>query len=161
MKNSHLAIYLNDHLAGSVGALEILDRLIDTYHDLAIAQFCREARGEISEDQDELREVLKALEMSESSVRKAGAWLGEKVSRAKIRLEGEGIREPGLVLALESLVLGVKGKEVLWRTLATVQAKWPTLKRFDFTRLRQRAIDQGARMDEQRVQAAGEAFAPE
>ncbi len=160
MKNSHLATYLNDHLAGSVGALEILDRLIDTYHDLPIAQFCREARGEISDDQDDLREVLKALEISESSVRMAGAWLVEKFSRAKIRLEGEGIREPGLVLALESLVLGVKGKEVLWRSLAAVQAKWPPLQRFDFARLVQRAIGQGARIDEQRVAAASEAFAP-
>ena len=31
MSKEELPIYLNDHLAGSVGALELLDRLIETY----------------------------------------------------------------------------------------------------------------------------------
>jgi hypothetical protein len=31
MSKEDLSIYLNDHLAGSVGALELLDHLIETY----------------------------------------------------------------------------------------------------------------------------------
>jgi hypothetical protein len=41
MKNESLDLYLNDHLAGSVGALELFDRRIRIYEDRRIAGFCR------------------------------------------------------------------------------------------------------------------------
>lgn len=159
MENDDLAIYLNDHMAGSVGALELIDRLIKNYDGQPLAQFCQTLRNDIAADQEQLSEMMKALAVKESSIRQAGAWLSEKLSRFKLRLEGENPGKIGMVLALEGLVLGIKGKEGLWRALAAVQASWPPLQRFDFALLEQRAIEQGARVDEQRVPAARQAFA--
>jgi hypothetical protein len=158
MKNDDLAIYLNDHLAGSIGAIQMIDHLIEVYKGKPIAQFFNELRGEITADQDELREMMRALEVKESSVRKAGAWIAEKVGRAKLRPEGEGSSDPGLFLALEALVLGIRGKQVLWRALATVQESWPQLQRFDFARLQSRAQEQADRVDAKRLETAREAL---
>ncbi len=161
MKNDALATYLNDHFGGSVGAVEILDHLIETYEDLPIAGFCQQLRDEVSRDQETLREIMRALGVSESGMRKAGAWLVEKFSRAKMRVKGEEVGEPGLVLALESLVLGIKGKELLWRTLGVLRPTWPPLDRFDFATLRESAINQGARTDAERLRVAQAAYQPE
>ena len=160
MGNDHLATYLNDHLAGSVGALEILDHLIATYDESPITAFCRDVRAEINADQDELRAILRALDISESQLRKAGAWVGEKLSRVKLRLEGEEAGEPGLFMALESLVLGIKGKEALWETLTEIQPLCPALRAFDFVRLRRRALEQSASVDEKRLEYARSIFPP-
>jgi hypothetical protein len=154
MRNDHLVTYLNDHLAGSVGALEIFDRLIKEHEDQTIVSFFQEMKEEIEADQRELREMMGALGVGESSVRKAGAWVGEKLSRAKLTLD-KGV---GFVQALESLVLGIKGKELLWRALLPLQESWPELKRFDLNRLLQRAVVQGVRMDEKRIEIAGSVF---
>ena len=158
MKNKDLATYLNDHLAGSIGALELLDRMIDKYKEQPMAQFCCEMRAEISADQDELREIMKAVDVEESSLRKAGAWIMEKFSRAKLSLGDEESADLGLVQALESLVLGIKGKEVLWHALAAVQPDWPQLRQFDFARLEKRAVEQGTQADAERIQAVTRVF---
>lgn len=160
MKNDDLGIYLNDHLAGSVGAMEMIDNLIKTYEGKAIAQFCRDLRNEISADQDELREIMRALEIKESSVRKVGAWMAEKLGRPKLGLEGEGSGDAGLFVALEALVLGITGKQVLWRALMMVRSSWPQLQRFDLERLHKRAVEQTESVDEKRLEAAREALQP-
>lgn len=160
MKNENLVLYLNDHLAGSVGALELLDRLIRTYEDRSIVGFCREMKSEVEADQQVLRDVMTALDIEESSLRKASAWVAEKFSRAKLAMDGNESGEIGLVEALEGLVLGIKGKEGLWSALAAIQATWPPLKSLDFSRLKQRAIEQGMRVDAMRLKAATEAFQP-
>ena len=160
MKNDDLATYLNDHLAGSVGAIEMVDHLIEVYKGKPIAQFCKELRDKITADQEELKEMMRALEIKESSVRQAGAWIGEKLGRFKLRPEGEGAGDPGLFLALEALVLGITGKRALWAALATVQNDWPQLQRFDLARLQDRAIEQAGQVEAKRLEAAREALRP-
>ena len=160
MKNENLGIYLNDHLAGSVGALELLERLIRTYEDHSIVGFCREIKSEVEADQQVLRNVMAALGVEESAFRKASAWVAEKLSRAKLAIERNDSGEIGLVEALEGLVLGIKGKEGLWSALAGIQATWAPLKQFDFSRLKQRAVEQAMRVETMRLSAATEAFQP-
>jgi hypothetical protein len=160
MKNDEMATYLKDHLAGSVGALELVDHLIKTYEGKPIASFCQKLRDDINADQDELREIMRALEIKESSVRKAGAWVAEKLGRIKLGLEGEGAGDPGLFVALEALVLGITGKQVLWRALMMVHGDWPQLQQFDFDRLHKRAVEQVERVDAKRLEAAVAALRP-
>ena len=150
MKNDDLATYLNDHLAGSVGAIELIEHLIKTYEGNPIEEVCKELCADVSSDQDELRELMSTLEVKESNVRKASAWVAEKLSRPKLE-PSSGI---GLLQALEGLVLGIKGKEGLWRALEAVKKSRPQLERFDFERLRQRAIQQGQRVEAKRLEVA-------
>src|SRR5438270_5345830 len=95
-----LSDYLNDHLAGSVAALELLDRLVDTYAAKSLERFFRELRDDIRRDQEQLEELIAKLGLKESAVRKAGAWIAEKFSRPKIDLAADSKPELGLFFAL-------------------------------------------------------------
>jgi hypothetical protein len=77
--SKNLTIYLNDHLAGSVVALELMDRLIETYKGKPLEQFFKDLHSEIDADQRELQDLIEALGEKESRVRKAGLWIGRKI----------------------------------------------------------------------------------
>ena len=150
-----LTSYLNDHLAGSVGALELLDRLVDTYSGRPLGGVFRELRDEIQADQETLKELIASLGEEESAVRKAGAWVVEKFSRAKIHLSDSREGEMGLFLALEALALGIHGKQSLWRALGAASSTTPALCRLDYHQLEQRAADQYDRVEARRLEIAG------
>jgi hypothetical protein len=157
-KMKELTNYLNDHLAGSVGALELLDRLIDTYRDKPLENFFQGLRDDIRHDQEQLKELMQKLGAEESAVRKAGAWVVEKLSRAKIDLDEAAAGETGLLLALEALVLGITGKRSLWRALQAASRAMPQLARLDYVGLEKRAIEQCERVEAKRLEAARTAF---
>ena len=157
MVDDNLVSYLNDHLAGSVGALELVDRLIEDYEGKPPERFFRNLRGDIEEDQKKLEELIHRLGEEESALRKAGAWIIEKLSRAKIRLaESEG--EMGLFLALEALVLGITGKRLLWRALASASETVPSLAHLNYAELETRAAEQADRVEAKRRELARELF---
>jgi|SRR5947209_13951271 len=151
--------YLNDHLAGSVGALELLDRLIEVHKGRPIGKFFEGLRNEIHADQEELKGLLLKLEIKESTVRKAGAWIVEKLSRSTIDLEGDpGEANAGLFLAMEALVLGITGKRSLWRALHAASRAVPELARLDYSGLEKRAIEQCERVEAKRLELARSVF---
>jgi hypothetical protein len=153
-----LSSYLNDHLAGSVGALELLDRLIEVYEGKPLERFFRDLRSEIDADQETLKELIAKLGEKESAVRKVGAWIVEKLSRAKIQLSEAREGEMGLFLALEGLVLGITGKRLLWRGLAAGSETAPRLRGPDYATLEKRAIEQHDRVEAKRLEVAREVF---
>src|SRR5687767_7287946 len=153
-----LTNYLNDHLAGSVGALELLDRLIETYREKPLENFFRGLRDEIGHDQEQLKELMQKVGAEESAVRKAGAWMVEKLSRAKIDLSEKEDGEVGLLLALEALLLGITGKRSLWRALQAASRTVPRLARLDYDGLEKRAIEQCERVEAKRLEVARTVF---
>ena len=153
-----LSDYLNDHLAGSVAALELLDRLVETYTGKPLERFFRELRDDIRADQGQLEELIAKLGIKESTVRKAGAWIAEKISRPKIDLEADSKSDLGLFLALEALVLGITGKRSLWRALGAASRAVPELARLDYSELEKRAIDQCERVEARRLEIARAVF---
>lgn len=156
-----LSSYLNDHLAGSVGALELLDRLIDIYQDKPLEGFLSDLRKEIEADQELLKRLIASLGQEESTVRKAGAWVIEKISRAKIQ-PGEAEKgEMGLFLALEGLALGIIGKRTLWRALAAASATVPQLRTLDYDELERRAVEQYDCVEAKRLEIARGLFKSE
>src|SRR4051794_34106436 len=102
-----LADYLNDHLSGAVGAVEMLDRMIEVSAGKPLERFFRDLRDDVVYDQAQLKELMQKLGVSESTTRKAGAWIAEKLSRPKIGLGDGSTEEVGVFLALEALVLGI------------------------------------------------------
>ena len=80
MSEKDLTIYLNDHLAGSVGALELLDHLIETYKGDPLERFFKDLRDEIDADQSTLENLIETLGAKESTMRKAGAWMAENTT---------------------------------------------------------------------------------
>lgn len=153
----NLSTYLNDHLAGSVGALELLDRLIDIYKEKPLERFFTDLRQDIDADQKTLKGLIAHLGQDESTVRKAGAWVIEKLSRAKIQPGEAAEGEMGLFLALEGLALGITGKRSLWRALAAASVTAPPL-RLDYDELEKRAREQHDQVEAKRLEIARKIF---
>jgi hypothetical protein len=155
MQRENLATYLNDHLAGSVAALGLLDHLVETTNGTAHETFFRTLRGEVAADQDVLRTLLEKLSEPESTLRKAGAWLMEKAARAKLRIDGSAGSPMERLEALEALLLGITGKRALWLALAASVAP---LENVDFPMLIHRADQQIETVEAKRIEAAREAI---
>jgi hypothetical protein len=154
MSGGNLTTYLNDHIAGSVAALELLDHLIELQRGTADESALAELRREIEKDQKTLQGLLREVGGKESRVRQAAAWLTEKLGRAKLRVDDAGRGEFHMLEALEGLALGIQGKAALWRALGTVSAQLARIRLLDYAALEQRALNQFQRVDALRLQAA-------
>jgi hypothetical protein len=161
MSNKILRTYLNDHLAGSVAALELLDHLADLHPDPDRKRLFTGLRTEVEEDQRVLQQLLEKVGGKESTVRKAAAWLTEKFGEAKLRLDDVGDGLLRVLEAIEALGLGIQGKLALWRALGAVADRVPQLQGVDFARLEQRALQQHQRVETQRLQTVRVALAAE
>ena len=149
--------YLNDHLAGSISALELIAHWVEVHKGEPLGSFFVEIEREIKADQDMLRDVMRTLGVEESKLRKASAWAAEKVGRARMIMAGDEPGSLGLVLTLEGLVMGVTGKKLLWRALSA--AKLQKLNGYDFEELQRRAEQQSQKIEAERISAVSKAFA--
>jgi hypothetical protein len=149
--------YLNDHLAGSISALELIAHWREVHKSEPLGRFFLEIEREIKADQDMLRDVMRSLGVEESKVRKVGAWAAEKIGRARLIMAGDEPGTLGLVLTLEALIMGVTGKKLLWVGLAAAGS--PGLNGYNFEQLQRRAEQQVERIEAARISAVREAFA--
>jgi len=159
MAGTHLATYLNDHLAGSVVAIEMLEHLERTHKGTPLASFAFGLRAEIVEDRQTLERLMERLEIAKSPVRQAAAWLSEKLSEVKLKVEdmrGDRLR---LLEILDALSLGIEGKRLLWIALGAVARIAPDLGGNDYNRLEQRAEEQRRVVETHRLEAARSALA--
>jgi hypothetical protein len=150
-----LHTYLNDHLAGSVAAIELLDDLIEHHSEDRFGKFFTDLRDDIRADQEKLRDLLEKIGGKESALRKAAGWVSEKFGRAKI---GDADDSAELLQAVEGLALGITGKRLLWRSLAAIALNFPALQGTEFSELEKRAHDQFERVEALRIELAREAF---
>ena len=159
MSHEVITTYLNDHVAGSVAAVELLDHLIDL-HSGADRELLTELRTQVQEDQRVLQQLLHTLDGKESPIRKAAAWLTERLGQVKLRIDDTGNGELRMLEAFETLALGIQGKLSLWRALAAVGDRLPVLASLDLSRLQMRASDQFNRVERLRLKAAERALSP-
>jgi hypothetical protein len=115
-------------------------------------------REEIEQDQQVVKSLLRSVGGQESKLRKAAAWVTEKVGEAKLELDDTGNGQLRLLEGLETLGLGIQGKLGLWRALSAASSHEPELGALDLPRLERRALDQFARVEAQRLQVARAAF---
>jgi hypothetical protein len=115
-------------------------------------------KEEIEEDQQIVKSLLRSVGGNESRLRKAAAWLTEKVGEAKLELDDSGNGQLRFLEGLEALGLGIQGKLGLWRALREASSPEPELGALDLPRLEGRALDQFTRVEAQRLKAARDAF---
>ena len=159
MAATGLTTYLNDHLAGSVIALELLDHLMEQHPAVGRGELAA-IRAEIQEDQQLLRRILSDVGGDESPIRKAAAWLTEKLGQVKLKMDDRLPGELRAFEALEALALGIQGKLLLWRALGTVAGNIPSLGRVDLPQLMRRAENQFDRIEGLRRRTAPTALLP-
>jgi hypothetical protein len=155
-----LAIYLNDHLAGSTGALELARRARSANRGTPFEAAFERLAAEIEEDRDVLLDVMRRLGVARDPVKEIAGWLAEKAGRLKLNGRLTGYSPLSRVLELELLALGVEGKRTLWRALREVAAGDARLDGVDLAALLRRAERQRRIVEQQRLRAAAIAFAP-
>lgn len=158
MADDHMATYLNDHLAGSVMALELLDHLEATHSESELSTFFKQLRADVTADRDELQRLMDHLDIGESRTRKASAWLAEKTTELKLRFDDPEDGSLRLFESLEALSLGIEGKRSLWIALTAAAEKSPSLRILDYGRLTQRAQNQRDRVETLRIETAKQAL---
>ncbi|HYZ75024.1 MAG TPA: hypothetical protein VE641_18240 [Chthoniobacterales bacterium] len=158
MNVQHLGIYINDHFAGSLAAVELLNHLISAKTGVPGDQLLFGLREEIEQDRAVLRGLLQQLDFKESPIRKAVAWCSEKFARAKLFLEDPTHSKLARLELLEALALGIEGKRALWSALEIVGEQTSALQSLDFSTLKRKAKDQRQRVEAVRLDAAREAL---
>ena len=160
MNHDLLTIYLNDHLAGSVVAIEQLEHCLARNPEGALGAFLPRLLREIEADQGVLKDVLTRVGGAENPAKKAGAWVAEKLQRVKPSGDPAGYSDLNRLEELEGIAIGIAGKLALWRSLEAVGPTDDRLRDVDFGALARRAQRQRDEVEPHRLDAARRAFAP-
>lgn len=160
MANENLATYLNDHLAGAQGAIDLLESLEKSYQGTEVGGFVTILKSEIDSDRQELKALVLRLKLEESAVRKVSGWLAEKLGELKLFFDSQDGDFP-LFEAFEALSVGIEGKRLLWRALSATEHEVAGLRGPDYERLIERAEDQRKRVEDERLKTAKKAFTEE
>ncbi len=153
-----LGAYLSDHLAGSVAAIDLIEKLRHNNQGTPLATFMAELKPGIEHDQDVLKRLIEQVGEPKNPVKQAGGWVLEKLTR--VRFDERVTRSADLsrLLELEMLAVGIEGKLCLWRALRSLAGSRPELADLDLERLISDAERQRRGVEGHRVEAAVQAF---
>jgi hypothetical protein len=151
-----LAIYLNDHLAGATGGVELARRVAVWYPVPGQRAALEGLAADIAQDRQTLLDLMTALGMPVRRYKVGVAWAAEKAGRLK--LNGSLLSRSPLsnLEELEMLRLGVEGKAAGWRTLRELAKTDGRLRPGTLDELTARASEQASLLEELRVQAAAQ-----
>ena len=159
MNEKYLRIYLQDHLAGSTAGLELARRTRGANEGTEYGPPLARIADEIEADRRMLQGIMDDLGFGGDRLKNAGAWALEKAGRLKLNGELTGYSALSRVVELEGLLTGITGKWGLWVALLELAPSEPRLDTERLERLRDRAEEQRATVEELREKAAREAFA--
>jgi hypothetical protein len=152
----YLAIYLNDHLAGSTVGRELSKRAAGENRGTELGDFLQRLHDEIVEDRQTLLDIMRTLDAGEDHLKGLAAVVGERIGRLKLNGNLFTYSPLSRVVELEALALGVHGKAAMWRALRV--AGDPRLEQFDLAALERRAKRQHDGIEKHRIEAARIAF---
>lgn len=154
-----LAIYLNDHLAGSVAGVELAKRTLGNNKGTEYEAFLARLVADIEEDQAVLERIIERSGIPRSPVKPGLAWASEKIGRLKLNGALTGYSPLSRLIELEGLRLGVEGKRCLWRSLRTARPAGAQVTDEELDELIARAEAQIEAVEEHRIKAARVALA--
>jgi hypothetical protein len=151
-----LAIYLNDHLAGATGGVELARRAAVWYPVPAQQAALEGLAADIAQDRQTLLDLMTTLGMPVRRYKVGVAWAAEKAGRLKLNGSLLGRSPLSNLEELEMLRLGVEGKAAGWRTLRELAKTDGRLRPGTLDELTSRAREQASLLEELRVQAAAQ-----
>jgi hypothetical protein len=154
-----LRIYLQDHLAGSTGGLELARRMRGSNEGTAYGEPLARIADDIEADRRSLEAVMDELGFGADRAKNLAFWAAEKAGRLKPNGQLTGYSPLSRMVELEGLITGVGGKRSLWLTLAELAESEPELDAERIQRLVERAERQLETLHELRARAGREAFA--
>jgi hypothetical protein len=158
MADELLAVYLNDHLAGSAAGTELAEKLRDNNQGTELGRTMAALHRDIEQDRATLEELMDRLGIERHRVKQAAGWVLEKLSRLRLNRALAGSAELTRMLETEALSLGIEGKRCMWVVLREAAAADPRLAGTAYDRLIERASGQRQALEPHRVAAARRAF---
>ena len=158
MNEKLLRIYLQDHLAGSTAGVELARRTRGANEGTEYGPPLAKIADEIEADRRQLEGIIDDLGFGGDRLKNIAAWGLEKAGRLKLNGQLSGYSPLSRVVELEGLLSGITGKRALWVALLEVAPSEPRLDAELLGRLRDRAEEQRATVEELREKAAREAF---
>jgi hypothetical protein len=112
-----LTIYCNDHLAASIGGIELVKRMLGVHRGSRYEEALRSLLAELHEENDALAGMMAALGLPVRRYKQLGLWVGEKLSRLK--LNGRLLTRSPLssLVEFEFLASAVRAKRSGFETL--------------------------------------------
>ena len=118
--SSLLAIYLRDHHAAGVAGARVAERVATTVGRDSGNDDLRRVASEIRQDLVVLEGIMSRLAVEPDRVKDTFSRIAERLGRMK--LNGRLLRRSPLsdLLELETLVVGITGKQALWVSLREI-----------------------------------------
>ncbi len=153
-----LSVYLNDHLTGASGGVELFRRAAPTQADPAARSTLLAMADEVADDRQALLDLMHQLDVTPQQHRIALGWLAEKVGRLKPN--GSLFSRTPLtdLVELEAMRLGVEGKLACWQALEVVAAYDDRIASGEILELEARAQRQLEELETLRMNAAERAL---
>jgi hypothetical protein len=158
MDRKLLRIYLQDHLAGATGGLELARRARGANEGTPYGDPLAKLADDIAADRRSLEGLMDDLGFGPDHAKNLVFWAGEKAGRLKLNGQLTGYSPLSRMVELEGLITGIGAKLSLWRTLRDVAESVPELDTDRLIRLIERAEQQIETLHELRSRAGREAF---
>jgi hypothetical protein len=153
MSRTYLSIYLQDHLAGSTAAVNLARRASKHNAGTPTGRRLTQITHEIEADRETLLAFMGELGVRESHAKNGAAWLAERLSRLKPNGRGHGDTLMLRMHELETLSLGIAGKQALWEALRMAPQS-AAVANLDLDALHERARSQRERVELERTALA-------
>ena len=153
-----VAIYVEDHLALSLGGIRLAKRALAENQGTPFADFLGRLLPELEEDRAALKDIARALGSGGSALKEAAVVLGELAGRLKLNGRLFEYSPLSRLWELEGLMAGTESRRGLWKLLAKLRKRDPRLQPFDVERHEERARHQREELDRWRQRAADVAF---
>jgi hypothetical protein len=153
MATEPIIVYLDDHLAGSATAIQILETLRD---DTGLGAWSVALLKEIEADRRVLSDLRLRIDQTPNPLKEAIGWLAGALGRVKLHQQVSG--PVGKLEALEALAVGIQGKLALWKALEVSADS--RLSGVDLEQLRGRALAQYGEVEARRLEVVRAVLAP-
>jgi hypothetical protein len=155
--SKYLATYLNDHLLGATGGMELARRAAGENEGSELGEFLAALAREIEDDRETLLALMGELGVKADRLKVAAGWSAEKLGRLKPNAQLRGYSPLSPLVELEGLLIGIHGKLAMWRALAEV-AEEVGVGRARMEALAERAERQQADVERHRLDTARRAL---
>jgi hypothetical protein len=113
-----LRIYLNDHLAGSAGALALARRVLGSNPSGDLGRFLAALVEQFADEHAALERIRETLGLARNPAKQTAARVAVSAGRMKLNGRLRGYSDLSRVLELDGLLLCVEAKRGVWTTLA-------------------------------------------
>jgi hypothetical protein len=158
MAGKFLRIYLQDHLAGSTGGVELARRTAGANRGTTYGDTLAKLADEIEADRRALEEIMDDLGVGADRAKNLALWAAEKAGRLKLNGQLTGYSPLSRLVECEGLISGINGKLSLWRALLQIAPDEPRLEADRLGQLLERGQQQLGTVEGLRDRAARDAL---